>query len=128
MRNAKVEGVMFVAVGFECDTVWFYGGCIGVIFDGCIFSIRLFFSDIGTIVGGDIFGWFLVRIVLKTNRKLTNFSSVIVSMVSLCLLLLMAVDPSSIILLEVLIVVAEESSILILGMGAGGHAIGWYTV
>ena len=33
MRNAKVDGVIFVAAGFDCDAVWFDGGYIGDIFD-----------------------------------------------------------------------------------------------
>ena len=65
MRDGKVDGVMFVVVGFDYNPVWFDDGCIGDIFDGCIFSIGFFFSDSGTIVGGDIFGGFLIGIVLK---------------------------------------------------------------
>ena len=65
MHNAKVDGVMFVAVEFDCDTNWFDGGCFGDFFDGCIFSIGFFFNDSGHIIGGDIFGGFLIRIVLK---------------------------------------------------------------
>ena len=65
MRNTKADGVMFVAIGLCGDTVWFDGGYFGDIFDVYIFSIGFFFSDGGTIVGGDIFGGFLVGIVLK---------------------------------------------------------------
>ena len=60
MRDATVDDMMFVDVGFDCDTIWFDGGCIGAIFDGCMFSIGFFFSDNGNIVSGDIFDGFLI--------------------------------------------------------------------
>ena len=55
-----------------------------------------------------------------------NSSSVIITMVSLCLclLLLMAVDSSLIILLGVSLVVADDFLVQILDVGAGGHATG----